>query len=75
MVIVGNKSDLKPESRQVSTADGQALAQQLQCSFTEASARSNINVAKAFELAIAETEKGNPANVDPPSSGNKCTVM
>lgn len=75
MVIVGNKSDLKPELRQVSTADGQALAKKLQCSFTEASARSNTNVAKSFELVIAETEKNNSGDAEPESSGNKCMVM
>ena len=73
MVIVGNKSDLKPELRQVPTEDGLAMAQRYKCSFTEASARLNNNVVKAFELLVSETEKSQDPNE--PTGGNKCIVM
>jgi Ras family protein len=71
---VGNKSDLRPEQRQVTLADGKKLAEELGCGFTEASARYNENVGKAFEGMIAEIEKGQEAGQ--PKEGNKqCVVM
>jgi len=73
LVIVGNKSDLRPEQRQVSVEDGKALAEEFKCAWTEASARYNENVGKAFELMIAEVEKAqNPCQ---PTGGNKCNIM
>lgn len=73
MVIVGNKSDLRPEQRQVSAAEGRDLAARCRCAFTEASARYNDNVAKAFELMIAEVEKSQ--NPGEPAGDGKCAVM
>lgn len=53
--------------------DGRALADGFKCAWTEASARFNENVTKAFELMIGEIEKSqNPAE---PAGGNKCAVM
>lgn len=73
MVIVGNKSDLRPEQRQVQTDDGRKLAEKYGCAFTEASARYDENVAKAFEMLIAQIEKGqSPAETTEPST---CSVM
>ena len=43
IIIVGNKIDLA-EKRQVSTEEGQALADELGTKFTEASAKVGINV-------------------------------
>ena len=74
LVIVGNKSDLKSEQRQVLTEQGAKLAEDFHCSFTEASARLNTNVLKAFELLIGEIEKStNPS--EPTGGSNKCCVM
>jgi len=73
MVIVGNKSDLKPEQRQVPAAEGQKLAEEYKCSFTEASARLNSNVVEAFTLVISEIEKSQ--NPNEPTGGGKCRVM
>jgi Ras family protein len=70
---VGNKSDLRPEQRQVSVEEGKALAEQFKCAWTEASARYNENVDKAFELMIAEVEKAQ--NPGEPAAGGKCRVM
>lgn len=36
-VIVGNKSDLRPDQRQVSVGEGKALAEKFNCAYTEAS--------------------------------------
>ncbi|KAL9122275.1 MAG: hypothetical protein Q9187_001171 [Circinaria calcarea] len=73
MAIVGNKSDLKSEQRQVGPEEGERLAEEFKCAFTEASARLNDNVTKAFELVIAEVEKSQ--NPSEPAGGNKCCVM
>ncbi|GAP87656.1 putative GTP-binding protein rhb1 [Rosellinia necatrix] len=73
IVIVGNKSDLRPEQRQVSQEDGRKLSEKFNCAWTEASARYNENVAKAFELLIAQIEKSqNPSEA---TGGGKCEIM
>ncbi|GKT59012.1 Rheb small monomeric GTPase [Colletotrichum tofieldiae] len=73
IVIVGNKSDLRPEQRQVSAEEGKRVAEKIQCGWTEASARYNENVGKAFELLIAEIEKAqNPGEA---AEGGKCILM
>ncbi|KAK7524210.1 rheb small monomeric GTPase RhbA [Phyllosticta citriasiana] len=73
LVIVGNKSDLRPEQRQVSADQGKSLAEEFKCAWTEASARYNENVARAFDAMIAEIEKSQ--NPGEPTGGNKCIVM
>lgn len=71
---MGNKSDLRPEQRQVSVEQGKKLSTDLKCVFIEASARYNENVSKAFELMIGEIEKQqNPGQ--PPGDGKSCLVM
>lgn len=72
-MIVGNKSDLRPEQRQVQPDDGKKLAEEFKCAFTEASARYNENVSKAFEGMIGEIEK--VQNPSEPTGGNKCLLM
>jgi GTPase SAR1 family protein len=73
IVIVGNKSDLRPEQRQVDKEQGRTLSEEFKCAWTEASAKYSENVAKAFELMIGEIEKlQNPSE---PTGGNKCSVM
>ena len=47
VMLVGNKSDRQHE-RQVSQQEGLALARELGCEFVEASAKTCINVEKAF---------------------------
>ena len=46
-MLVGNKSD-RVTDREVSTQEGSALAKDMGCDFVEASAKSCINVEKAF---------------------------
>jgi Ras family protein len=74
MVIIGNKSDLRPEQRQVTKEMGRALAEEFQCAWTEASARFDENVSKAFDLMIAEVEKQQDPN-EPAGDSSKCVVM
>jgi len=49
------------------------LAEEFNCGFTEASARLNTNVAKAFEQMIAQMEKSQ--NPSEPTGGSKCSLM
>lgn len=51
--------------------EGKALAEEWNCAFTEASARHNENVAKAFELIIGEVEK---QNAPPAEEKGKCII-
>ncbi|PHH83543.1 hypothetical protein CDD82_7584 [Ophiocordyceps australis] len=73
IVIVGNKSDLRPEQRQVSPEEGKKLSETLQCGWTEASARYNEHVSRAFELLIAQIEKSQNPGDAPQKSG--CDIM
>lgn len=71
--MVGNKSDLRPEQRQVSADEGRKASEKAQCGWTEASARYNENVSKAFELLIAQVEKAqNPSDAP---EGKGCVAM
>lgn len=73
MVIVGNKSDIKAEQRQVTKEAGQKLAAEFKCAWVETSARYDENVSKAFDAVIAEIEQSQ--NPNEPSGGSKCVVM
>jgi len=68
-VLVGNKSDLHLE-RQISKAEGEALAKQWGCSFFECSAKHNSNISEAFMALIAEVERAAaPEQSDPKGAG------
>ena len=51
MVLVGNKCDCEAR-REVTYEQGQELAEQLGCSFFEASVKDSVNVDNAFEKLI-----------------------
>jgi len=55
-ILIGNKCDWE-EKRVVSTERGQALADELGVPFLEVSAKSNINVEKAFYSLAADIKK------------------
>lgn len=71
---MGNKSDLRPEQRQVTPDDGKKLADTFSCAYTEASARYDENVTKAFELMIGQIEKSTNPN-EPTGGGKTCEIM
>lgn len=52
-ILVGNKTDLK-DAREVSTAEGKALAEAQDLFFMETSALDSSNVAAAFETVVKE---------------------
>lgn len=55
-ILIGNKCDWD-EKRQVSTERGQALADELGIPFMEVSAKTNINVEKAFFSLASDIKK------------------
>ena len=55
-ILIGNKCDWE-EKRQVSTEQGQSLANELGIPFMEVSAKSNINVEKAFFSLATDIKK------------------
>lgn len=48
MILLANKCDLTKD-REVSTEDGEAIAQKFNIPFKECSARNNINIESSFE--------------------------
>ncbi|RYP26267.1 hypothetical protein DL767_008117 [Monosporascus sp. MG133] len=58
MVVVGNKCDLENE-REVPRSEGEALAKTFGCKFIETSAKSRINVDKAFYDIVREIRRYN----------------
>lgn len=55
-ILIGNKCDWE-EKRAVSTEQGQALADELGIPFLEVSAKSNINIDKAFYSLAGDIKK------------------
>jgi Ras homolog enriched in brain len=58
MTLVGNKSDLHMQ-RAITREEGQAVATEWDCAWTEASARHNENVNRGFELCLEQIDKEN----------------
>jgi len=58
IIIVGNKCDLEHE-REVTTAEGEALAQSMSCKFIETSAKTRKNVENAFFDIVREIRRYN----------------
>ena len=69
-ILIGNKCDWE-EKRVVSTERGQQLADELGIPFMEVSAKSNINVEKAFYSLAADIKKRiiDTTKSDAPSQG------
>ncbi|KAF7723962.1 GTP-binding protein [Apophysomyces ossiformis] len=69
-VLVANKTDLDVQ-REVSTAEGQALAQELQALFIETSAKRNENINKLFDILLQDINRRN----EPPEPKGGCVLM
>jgi GTPase KRas protein len=52
MILVGNKSDLGPDWREVPAQEGTSLAKELGCEFIETSAKDGTNVEEAFRELV-----------------------
>ncbi|KAG0369058.1 P-loop containing nucleoside triphosphate hydrolase protein [Gamsiella multidivaricata] len=72
IVIVGNKTDLQGQ-RQVTREDGEDLAARWKCLSCETSAKTNMNIGRAFELMIAEIEKS--TDQVPEEKKGECTIL
>ncbi|KAF4580373.1 Protein ras-2 [Ophiocordyceps camponoti-floridani] len=74
VMLVGNKSDRITE-REVSTQEGHAMARELGCEFTEASAKNCIHVEKAFYDVVRILRRQRQQVAHPPagSSGRSRT--
>jgi len=71
-ILIGNKCDWE-EKRQVSTEQGQQLADELGIPFLEVSAKSNINIEKAFYSLAGDIKKrliDTAKDVQPQQSGS-----
>jgi len=73
-ILIGNKCDWE-EKRVVSTERGQQLADELGIPFLEVSAKSNINVEKAFFSLAADIKKRiiDTSKAEQPSQGMDVT--
>lgn len=72
-VLVANKVDLHPQ-RQVSTEEGQKLAQEWNCAFIETSAKHNQNISRIFDQMLNEIEK-NRNDGDQSASASSCIII
>ena len=66
-ILVGNKTDLH-DRRQVTTEEGEALAEELRMRYYEASARENHNVDEAFLGLAAEVKRRAPQRFPEPGT-------
>ncbi|KAI8816519.1 small G-protein Ras2 [Fimicolochytrium jonesii] len=76
MILIGNKCDRVAE-REVSKEEGQHLARKLNCDFMESSAKTCLNVDKAFYQvvrAIRHQRNGVPPPTDKQKK-KKCTIL
>lgn len=84
VVIVGNKSDRGPEEREVSTQEGEALAEELgNVAFFESSAKHNIHIEAAFfqcarqckQLRAASSNLASAASLNNPSDAQQSQLQ
>jgi GTPase KRas protein len=79
VILVGNKSD-QVDSREVSTQEGQAMARRLGCEFVETSAKTCVNVEKAFysvvrQIRSARERSSNGPDVAKPKKKSFCRLL
>lgn len=61
IVLVGNKADLPDDKRQISTEEGEALAEEENIGFFETSAKTGLNVKEVFDYVAKEVVSRNLA--------------
>ncbi|KAF2872762.1 ras family-domain-containing protein [Massariosphaeria phaeospora] len=74
-ILVGNNSDVHPSQREVTPAEGRAVALEAKGAFIEVSARYNENVERAFKVLVAVIEEGSEFEAVPVSSPTSCSVQ
>jgi GTPase SAR1 family protein len=75
-VLCGNKVDLAA-ARQVSTVEGQELADTMKAPFFETSAKTRVNVQEAFITVVREARRLLRPEIDRNKGANKkkCTLL
>lgn len=73
-IIVGNKSDVPESQRQVSKAEGQALAKKYNVQFLESSAKDNFNISEIFNILGQQIKNNIVSDQKVPSGGNGVTI-
>jgi len=84
LILIGNKCDLL-NKREVPTSEGELKAEKSDCKFYETSAKTDININKAFSQLVKNCYKNSKSNVETnnievplpdipavPNSQNKC---
>ena len=61
LILVGNKSDVSNDVRQVTFDEGKQLAQEFECPFYETSAKTGDGVREVFEEIVREIKKKRPS--------------
>jgi len=70
MILVGNKCDMETY-RQVTTEEGQKMANRFGCPFFETSAKTSVNVDKVFDELVRQMR----SKVYPKSKTSTCTLL
>ena len=73
-VLIGNKSDIDDESREVSPEEGSKFAESLNLPFIETSAKKNINIDSAFQIALEIAAQKHPPQ-DLSKTKSKCLLL
>ncbi|MCO5565547.1 hypothetical protein L7F22_019221 [Adiantum nelumboides] len=75
IMLVGNKCD-KVNAREVSRDEGQALAQRLGCRFVESSAKTCVNVEKAYYTVVRMIREQREGVAGPPKKKKgRCDIL
>jgi len=72
LILLGNKCDLPDNDRAVRFEDGKEYSNELNCTFFECSAKSNINIASAFEALVTNARK---MNAPGPTASQSCPCV
>ncbi|KAJ3123824.1 Ras GTPase ras2 [Nowakowskiella sp. JEL0407] len=76
LILVGNKCD-KSAEREVPKEEGQSMARRLKCDFIETSAKTGVNVERAFYQVVRmiRRERGEYAKPTTPKKKPKCNLL
>jgi len=76
LLLVGNKCDLESK-RQISSPEGEGLAQRYNCGYIETSAKTGKNIDEAFITIIRQIQECAPEKEGkaPPKSRFKCSIL
>lgn len=80
LVLVGNKCDVDQSEREVTTAEGQRLADEFGCAFMETSAKDNINIHEVFltiikKIRVLDSTNGEGGKAKRERKSKKCIIF